>query len=214
MTPSHTPDSTAPWFAADDEPDHLDGHTIEELSDYLDRGKEPADPSVDESAACRIALASLERLHGAMGSMVQEEADRAPARDDSWVTTILDGIVRDSRSGRDIPISHPAPTARLSVTEGAVRGLLRAAGDSVDNIIVGRCRLDGDVTTPGVPVTVTVDANVYRGENIPTLADNLRSALLDALHSHTELTIAGIDVTIRDIFLIKPEPEGGVQNHD
>lgn len=209
MTPSHTPDSTAAWFVADDEPANLDGHTIEELSDYLDRGKEPADPSIDQSAACQIALASLERLHGAMGSMVQEEAARAPARDDSWVTTILDGIVRDARSGRDIPISHPAPTARLLVTEGAVRGLLRAAGDRVENIIVGRCRLDGDVTTPGAPVTVTVDANVYKGENIPTLADNLRAALLGALRSHTELTIAGIDVTVRDIFLTKPEPEGG-----
>ncbi|TFB95900.1 hypothetical protein [Cryobacterium sp. HLT2-28] len=209
MTLSPTPDSSQPWYAADDEPDHLDGHTIEELSDYLDRGKEPADPAIDQSAACQMALASLERLHGAMGSMVQEEATRAPVRDDSWVATILQGIVRDSRSGRDIPISHSAPTARLLVTEGAVRGLLRSTGDSVENIIVGRCRLDGDVTTPGAPVTVTVDANMYKGENIPALADTLRATLLGALHSHTELTIAGIDVTVRDIFLTKPEPEVG-----
>ena len=206
MISSDTPDSVAAWGVQNDEPDQLDGRTIEQLSDYLDRSKMPADPSIDHSPACQIALASLERLHGAMSSMVQDEADRAPSRDDSWVTTILEGIVRDSRSGRDIPISHPAPTARLAITEGAVRGLLRAAGDTVDNLIVGRCRLDGEITTLGAPITVTVDADVYKGEKIPVLADKLRDTLFGALRTHTELAIVGIDVIIRDIYLTKPEP--------
>ncbi|WP_174776927.1 hypothetical protein [Cryobacterium algoritolerans] len=206
MISSDTPDSVAAWGGPDDEADQLDGHTIEQLSDYLDRSRTPADPSIDHSPACQIALASLERLHGAMSSMAQEEADRAPSLDDSWVTTILEGIVRDSRSGRDIPISHPASTARLAITEGAVRGLLRAAGDTVDNLIVGRCRLDGEITTLGAPITVTVDANVYKGENIPVLADKLRDTLFGALRTHTELAIVGIDVIIRDIYLTKPEP--------
>ena len=206
MISSDTPDSVAAWGVQNDEPDQLDGRTIEQLSDYLDRSKMPADPSIDQSPACQIALASLERLHGAMSLMVQDEADRAPSRDDSWVTTILEGIVRDSRSGRDIPISHPAPTARLAITEGAVRGLVRAAGDTVDNLIVGRCRLDGEITTLGAPITVTIDASVYKGENIPVLADKLRDTLFGALRTHTELAIVGIDVIIRDIYLTKPEP--------
>lgn len=207
MTTSEQPDSTAEWYLSDDEPDHLDGHTIEELSDYLDRGRLPADSSIDQSAACQIALASLERLRGAMTSLLQDEADQAPARDESWVTAILDGIVRDARSGRDIPISHPSPSARLFVTEGAIRGLLRGAGDTVDNVIVGRCSLDGDLTTPGAPITIAIDAIVYRGESIPALADTLRDALFTVLKTHTELTIAGIDVTIRDIYLTRPNPE-------
>ena len=41
------------------EPDDLDGHTIDELADYLDAGMQPADPSIDDSAACQNALAAI-----------------------------------------------------------------------------------------------------------------------------------------------------------
>ncbi|TFD32031.1 hypothetical protein E3T40_13265 [Cryobacterium sp. TMT1-19] len=190
---------------SNDEPDLLDGHTIDELSDYLDRGKMPTDPSIDTSTACQMAMASPKRLRGAMSTLLRDEAEEQPARDDNWVTAILDRIVLDVRSGRDIPISHPSPNPQLFVTEGAVRGLVRAASDTVDNLIVGRCRLDGDLTALGAPITVTVDASVYKGENIPALADKLRDTLVGALRTHTELAIAGIDVIIRDIYLIKPE---------
>ena len=212
MTSPDSPDPGEEWYLSDDEPGHLDGHTIEELSDYLDRGRIPTDRSIEHSPSCRIALASLERLRGAMGTMLQNDVDRAPVPDDRWVSAIMGAIVFDARSGRDIPISHSAPNARLTVTEGAVRGLVRAAGDRVDNLIVGRCRLDGDVTVPGTPITITVDASVYKGERIPALADELRNTLLVLLHAHTELIIAAIDVIIRDIYLSKPDIETGQKN--
>jgi uncharacterized alkaline shock family protein YloU len=207
MTTPNTPDSAADLSLSDDERAHLDGHTIEELSDYLDRGRVPADPSIDTSAASQIALASLARLRDAMTSLLQHEADQAPVLDESWVTAIMDGIALDARSGRDIPVSHPSPNARLAITEGAVRGLVRAAGDTIDNLIVGRCRLVGDVSIPGEPITITVDASIYRGESIPDLANTLRDALYKVLTAHTELTIAGIDVTISTIYLTRPDPK-------
>ena len=37
----------------------LDGHTIEELSDYLDAGRTPVDASIEGSPGCRIALDAL-----------------------------------------------------------------------------------------------------------------------------------------------------------
>lgn len=207
MTTPEMPASPPVWYMSNDEPDLLDGHTIDELSDYLDRGRLPVDPSIDTSAACQMALASLERLRGAMSTLLRDESEEQPIRDDNWVSAILDGIVLDVRSGRDIPISHPSPNAQLFVTEGAVRGLVRAAGDTVDNLIVGRCRLDGDLTALGAPITIAVDASIYRGESIPALADRLRDAIFAALRSHTELTIAAIDVTVRDIYLTRPDPE-------
>jgi uncharacterized alkaline shock family protein YloU len=85
------------------------------------------------------------------------------------------------------------------VTEGAVRGILRAAGDTVPGIIVGRCRLDGNVGEPRAPITVRVDATVLEGENIPALADRLRQSLQAALAQHTELAVAAIDITIQDL---------------
>ncbi len=185
---------------------HLAGHTIEELSDYLDRDRTPADPSIDDSPECQIALRSLQRLHGAQRSLLASDVERETGRSDGWVRSILQNINLEAHSGRDIPIEHPSPTARLVVTEGAVRGILRATGDETPNIIVGRCRLDGDVSVPGTPITIRVDAVVCQGENIPAKAQALRRALYAALDQHTDLTIAAIDITIRDLYLRPASP--------
>lgn len=180
--------------------DQLAGHTFEELSDYLDRDRTPADPSIDGSPECEIALRGMERLRRTQRALFKKDVELESERDDSWVSTILQEINLEARAGRDIPISHPSPTARLSVTEGAVRGILRAAGDALPNIIVGRCRLDGDVTEPGAPVTVRVDATVLEGEVIPALVVQLREALYTALRQHTQLAVEAVDITIRDLY--------------
>ncbi|WP_241972803.1 hypothetical protein [Cryobacterium cryoconiti] len=180
--------------------DALAGHTFEELSDYLDRDRTPADPSIEGSPECQTALNGMQRLRSVHRDLLLKDAQRESEREDSWVSSILQHISLEARAGRDIPISHSSPTARLSVTEGAVRGILRAAGDSVPNIIVGRCHLDGDVTEPGAPITVRVDATVLEGEIIASLADQLREALYAALRQHTELAVEAIDITIRDLY--------------
>jgi len=213
MTPHDPPiEPTAPFVAFDlDTPDrevaHLAGHTIEELSDYLDRDRTPADPTIDASPECQIALRSLQRLRDVQGSLLTEDVEREADRSDSWVTSILQNINLEAHSGRDIPLSHPSPTARLVVTEGAVRGILRATGDGIDNIIVGRCRLDGDVSVPGDPITIRIDAAVSQGEDIPAKAEALREAVYAALHEHTDLNVATIEITIRDVYLRQPLPK-------
>ena len=64
------------------EPEDLDGHTIDELADYLDAGMLPADPSIDESAACQNALAAIVRLRqSSLGSLEAAAANEAPADD-------------------------------------------------------------------------------------------------------------------------------------
>lgn len=186
--------------------DELAGHTFEELSDYLDRDRTPADPSIDGSPECEIALRGMQRLRRTHRALLQKDLEREAEREDSWVSSILQHINLEARAGRDIPISHSSPTARLSVTEGAVRGILRAAGDAVPNIVVGRCRLDGDITEPGAPVTVHVDATVLEGEVIPSLVGQLRDALYTALRLHTELAVEAVDITIRDLYQPTPPP--------
>ncbi len=140
----------------------LDGHTIEELSEYLDRGRTPADPSIDESPGCRIALAALVRLRTVSQSLLEADAEAEAAasvseRDDRWVRRILGSISRDAHAGRDIPVRSDDPRATLVLTEGAVRGMVRAAGDGVGGVLLGRCRLDGDVTVPGNPIGVFIE---------------------------------------------------------
>lgn len=181
------------------DPANLDGHTIEELSVYLDAERTPVNFSIESSPGCQIALSALERLHELTAHLLGAQAAAEPAPPDKWVQGIMDRIALEARAGRDIPISHPSTTARLTLTEGAVRGVIRAAGDSIPEVIVGRCGLDGDLTDPGQPITITVDISVAWGTNLPETAHRARTAIRRQLLKHTELVIAAIHITIQDL---------------
>ncbi|MCK2035886.1 hypothetical protein KZC51_07035 [Microbacterium sp. SSW1-49] len=182
------------------EPDDLDGHTLEELSDYLDAGRHPSDPTIDGSPGCRLALDALERLQGLGGQLIDADAAAAPDVDESWVDRILSGIALDARAGRRIPFDAPEPSVDLGITEGAVRGLIRSAENAVPGVLVGRCRLDGDVTIAGAPIRIDIEASARFGESIPRLAERLRAEAEQRLRAHTELNIVAIDVRIRDVY--------------
>lgn len=180
------------------EPEDLDGHTLEQLEDYLDAGRRPVDPSIERSAGCQLALEAMESVRRLTPALLAAEVDLEPA-DESWVQQILNEIVLDVRAGRRIPLSHPAPGADLGVTEGAVRSLVRAAENAVPGVLIGRCKLIGDVTTPGTPITLAIDVSVSYGQSVATVAAELREEIGARLRDHTELDVTGIDITIRDI---------------
>lgn len=188
----------------------LDGHTIEELSDYLDAGRTPADPAIEGSPGCRIALDALARLRELTPELLAADTAAEPEPDDTWVQSILAGITLDARAGRRIPLTTatPALDADLGITEGAVRGLIRAAEHTVPGVVVGKCRFDGDVTVPGEPVRVRVDVSVPYGEPIPDLTDRLRAEISARLKSHTTLNVTGIDIKVHDIQQLRMRTEG------
>lgn len=179
--------------------DDLDGFTLEELSEYLDSGRLPRNEQIENSPSCQIAIAALERLRSATLSVLESEAAAAPERETLWIGRVMQSIAREARSGRDIPISDPDPRAILTVTEGAVRGLIRSIGDADGRLIIGRCELAGDVTMAGEPIDVTVTASAVFGENLVALADSLRGRIATALAEQTELVLASVNVTITDI---------------
>jgi hypothetical protein len=190
------------------EPEDLDGHTIDELSDYLDAGMVPADPSIDDSPACQNALAAIMRLRSAsLGSLDEAAKAEAPA-DESWIGGVLANISLEVRAGRDIPLRAEAPTEHPVMTEGAVRSLVRRAGDSVPSVVVSRCLLDGDVTELASPVRVRVEIAVVAGHRIVPTADAVRLAVAEVLATQTDLTLAAVDVLVRD--LITPTTADGV----
>ncbi|MBC7595826.1 MAG: Asp23/Gls24 family envelope stress response protein [Kineosporiaceae bacterium] len=179
----------------------LDGHSVEELSDYLDQDRIPPNTSIENSAGCRIALAALTRLRDRSAAWIESEAAREESRDDGWVKQILAHIGYEAHAGRDIPLRHSSPHARLAITEGAVRGIVRAAGDRLGGIVVERVRLNGDVTILGEPIEISIDATALWGHSIPDAVAAVREGILAALTTHTELTIARIDVAIHDIHI-------------
>ena len=181
------------------EPEDLDGHPIEELSDYLDAGRTPPRRSIDLSPGCQLALDALERLRRLTPELLAADTEATPEVDDGWVQKILAGITLDARAGRRIPLPSPSPRADLGITEGAVRGLVMAAENAVRGVLIGRCHLDGDVTEPGAPIRIRVEASVPYGEPIPHLADRIRAEVSARLAAHTELNVTGIDVAVHDV---------------
>ncbi|MHA3684478.1 hypothetical protein ACXR2W_13100 [Leucobacter sp. HY1908] len=195
MNKHHGPDLPGMAF----EPEDLNGHTIEELSDYLDAGRSPADDSIDQSPGCQIALDALQRLRHLTVELIAADTEAAAEPHEGWVQGILAGIVLDARAGHRIPITTSVPDADLGITEGAVRGLIRAAESAVPGVVVGRCRFDGDITAPGAAIRIRVEASVPYGDPIPELADLLRTEITSRLKTHTTLNVAGIDITVHDI---------------
>ncbi|TFB99581.1 Asp23/Gls24 family envelope stress response protein [Cryobacterium adonitolivorans] len=182
---------------------------IEQLSDLIDRGESPSDDFLNKAPENRIAFNALTRFRSMAQNILDDDVSAEPDRDDSWVAGILTNIHREARAGRSIPVSHSSPKADLSLTEGAVRGLIRSAGDAVAGTFIGRCRLEGDVTTLGSPVTVNVEASVFWGERMPQTAQQLRDAITTSLLHHTELNIVAVNVTITDVHLRRnPKDEG------
>lgn len=185
----------------------LDGHTIEELSAYLDAGRHPLDPSIEASPSCQLALEAMERLRAVSGGLLAAEAAGEPTADASWVQRVLTGIALDARAGRRIPLRHPSPTADLAITEGAVRGVIRSAEADVDGVVVGRCRIDGDLATPDATVDLAVDVSVRVGLAIPRAAARLRAAIASRVRANTDLTIRTIDITVHDVHAAPSQEE-------
>ena len=190
------------------DPEDLDGHSIEELGDYLDDGREPRDPGIEDSPGCQIALDALERLRAESWAMLGVEALADRDRDQSWIQNVIANISRESRPGRDIPVRHPDPATRLHITEGAVRGLVRAAGDGTQGSLVGRVELAGDVTVPAQPITVTVTASVPFGPNLVVLAQLVRERIVEALRTHTELNVIAVNVAIENVHALGTAKDG------
>ncbi|KAA9106499.1 Asp23/Gls24 family envelope stress response protein [Microbacterium rhizomatis] len=192
----------------DETPRTLDcGRTVEELSDYLAADRTPRDAHIETCPECLNALQGLERVSRLSREMLAQDVEDLPPAPETWIRGILANIQNEVRAGRPLPLSHPDPRVNLSVTEGAVRALIRSVGDEIPGLVVGRCSLNGDVEDPGAPVTVTITASVAWGRPVAALTALLREHVLEALRRHTELNVTAIDVEIQDVH-VDSEEEG------
>lgn len=181
------------------------GKTIDELSDYLSADRTPRDPSIETCPECLNALEALASVSQLSRDLLAQDAANLPPLPENWMTQLMATIHTDVRAGRSLPLYHPDPRVSLTITEGAVRALIRSVGDTIPGIIIGTCRLDGDVETPGAPVEVTVIASVAFGTIIPHAADVLRYQVREALTVHTHLNVMFVHVTINDLHENDPD---------
>jgi len=171
------------------------GHTLEELAAYHDRGRTPAIAAIEGDPQCRAVLDSMDRLGALSRELVEHDARTDVS--ESWFQQILGEVARESRAGRDLPLIDDEPV-RIVVTEGAVRGLVRDAGDDVEGVLVERVDVDVDAAARvDVRMTISVlHAVVLRGDGLPGVADRVRTRVRHALEEYAEWTVGEIDVVV------------------
>lgn len=175
------------------------GHTLEELSLYLDTGEFPDPPHLESCPECRNGLDSLRRLSAAGDELFASDLAAAGSGTDDWLKDILANLALELRPGRSIPLHSDDPADTLSETEGSIVALVRSVADSQPGAVAGKVRLEGDVTVPGSPVAIRLDLAVLFGHALMASAASLRQDLAEALARHTELNISAIDITITDV---------------
>jgi hypothetical protein len=180
------------------------GYSLDDLAGYLERGRTPAIAAIDDNPACQAMLASLERMTALSRELVETDASTGPPLDEAWLGSLLSTIGRELHAGRDLPFSSADPDTRLSITEGAVRELVRAAGDSVTGVLVGSVSIDGAIEGA---VSVSLTVSVVLRAPIVALAQAVRERVHSELLKHTELAVESIDVTVVDVHLLTTEIE-------
>ncbi|WP_292831248.1 Asp23/Gls24 family envelope stress response protein [Microbacterium sp.] len=176
------------------------GYTLEDLAAYHDRGRVPADPAIDGDPQCCSVLDSMDHL--GMLSRNLLESDSALDLSESWLQKILGQVARESRAGRDMPMEGGGDV-QLVVTEGAVRGLVRAAGDRVPGVLVERVEvlIDGAAPDGARTVSIALSISVLHGLTLPTVAGDVRNEVRRALLEHTTWAVDRVDVTIDSLRL-------------
>ena len=182
------------------------GRRIEDLSDYLDTGASPDAWHIEHCPQCQARLAGLRSLSAAALDLM--DSDVASADDAGWLDGMLANLRLETRAGRPIPLSG-GPLDELTETEGAVIAMVRAVGDSLGGVLIGRCRLEGDVSTAGAPVEVRINVSARYGHPLPALAEELRAAVFAELLVQTELNVAAVHVAFTDIRPPLSESTGG-----
>lgn len=175
------------------------GYSLEDLSDYLDRRRTPPIPAIDANPECEAMLATLERVGSLSRELVVQDAELNPTIDEGWLTNLVATIGRELRAGRDIALATSDPATTLSITEGAVRELVRAAGDSVDGVLVASSAIDGDLGDASATVSVRITISVILAAPVLELAQHVRERVHSELLRHTQLNVASIDVTVVDV---------------
>ncbi len=166
-------------------------------------------PTVHEShcSHCQAARHSLSDLNDATQQLksqdVQDPALHLPSELLNKVTSIARAEVR---RGNRIPLHRPNQTQEptLTISEQAIATVIRHASDQLPGIEASRCTARTDEDTPGsaqTPVTIAVElyVSVSATSPIPDQITELRTKIIDALHTEIGLDAATIDVFVQDL---------------
>ena len=192
-------------------PDPGCGHSLDELEEYLRTGQSAAEQHYLRCPECQAGLAGLRSLQRLSGQLAAADTEQAGSADEPWLQSILGNLRLEMRSGRSIPLSSEYPEDAFFETEGSLLALIRRIGDDVDGATIGKCRLHGDITTPGADVMIEVNVTAFFGYPLPAMIDSLRSRIAAMISTHSELNLTSVDVAVTDVHEhFSPAPKGAV----
>lgn len=176
------------------------------LSNWLDRddgqplgrAEKGLAQHIDSCPECSRKIASLTRLHTLALTSLEENISEQK-QDSSWIDSLLNNLAFEAKAGRSIPLASPQEGIRLTQTEGAVVAAARAVADQLEGVIIGRCRLEGEVQNWGAPIRVSLTVSTVEGLPIPSLIHKLRESLAKEFARISELNITAIDITVQDL---------------
>ncbi|GAA1046230.1 Asp23/Gls24 family envelope stress response protein [Rothia amarae] len=154
---------------------------------------------INECPSCSQRIAALKRVDQVSADLVSTEV-AVQKKDTTWLDDLMANLVFETLAGRSIPLSAEYDVDNFSITEGAILAAIRGVADSMENLIIGRCRLVGDVEEPTSPIIVQVSATVRYGAVIAEVTDRLRELITAEVHRVCELNIEAIDIEVQDIF--------------
>lgn len=174
------------------------GRRIEDLSDFIDSGISADAEHIAHCPQCQARLAGLRILSDAAVDLMCDDVASAADEGTGWLDGMLANLRMETRAGRSIPLNS-GPLEVLTETEGAVIAMVRAVGDSLGGVLIGRCRLVGDVAVAGAAVEVNINVSARYGYPLPSMAQELRDAVTAELLIHTELNIVAVNVAFTDL---------------
>ncbi len=161
-----------------------------------DPGREQTDLSDDvareraEHAAARLRQLGLRLLE-------QDE------RDGPDLSGLLGAVTaqsaREARAGRAVAGAGAAAGDRLVITEGALRGVVRDAADDLDDVLLARCSLTGELDDDGAPLGARLAVSVAWPSPLPDASTRLRASVSAALERHTGRTRGAVDIDVVDL---------------
>ncbi|MDO4252925.1 MAG: hypothetical protein Q4C74_06790 [Rothia sp. (in: high G+C Gram-positive bacteria)] len=180
---------------------------LETLSDWLEEDHSQAGSAaqqqlsehIDSCPICTQRVVALRKLEQATAELEQADLEEQQAQS-GWLDKILSNIVLETKAGRSIPISSDESTDWLAQTEGSVLAAIRQAADQLGHILIGRCRLLGDIEQAGAPVQIDVTASVECGVVIAQATARLRQLILAEVARVSELNLTAVNITVEDIY--------------
>lgn len=146
---------------------------------------------------CRSALQYLKQVTDYAQHSQETQVEKETA-EQTWLNNLLNTLVFETRAGKEIPMKSPYQQGDLTQTEGAIKDLIRNYASTAHALVISS-QIDLDIEDINHPCTVNTRIHVSACENIPQMAQEIRSRIWKLLRKHTDLQVEAVNLYVEDL---------------